>query len=98
MNKTYLVLVASIIAFLLSACGGSGLTDASQLENETWTLTSYANAGEIINLESCVYKRNDVEYAAECGQLIIPENRERPDSRLVSVPITRVKATGANPA
>ena len=41
MKIAYLILVAFIIATLLSACGGSNSIDISQLEGHTWVLTTY---------------------------------------------------------
>jgi pimeloyl-ACP methyl ester carboxylesterase len=39
----------------------------------------------------------DVEYAADCGTLVVPENRADPDSRLIALPLTRIHGTGATP-
>jgi pimeloyl-ACP methyl ester carboxylesterase len=57
-----------------------------------------AQAGDLVGLESCTYKAGDVEYAADCGTLVVPENRKSPDSRLLALPLIRVHATGPNPA
>jgi len=35
-----------------------------------------------------------VEYAAECGTLIVPENRNDPGSRLIALPVKRIPASG----
>jgi len=84
------VFVVIIFTVLLSGCKKSEAYPAE--------IPSNAKAGEIVNLESCVYKRGDVEYAADCAQLIVPENRSDPDSRLISIPVTRIRSTGGNPA
>ena len=47
-----------------------------------------------LTLEPCTYEASDIEYAAECGSLVVPENRSDPDSRLIALPVTRVLATG----
>jgi len=56
-----------------------------------------AIAGDL-DIESCVHVENEVEYAAECGTLIVPENRNDSDSRLIALPFTRIPASGAEPA
>ena len=55
-----------------------------------------AQAGDIA-LEPCDYETEDGTYAAECGTLVVPENRADPDSRLIALPVTRIKARTADP-
>jgi pimeloyl-ACP methyl ester carboxylesterase len=62
------------------------------------TVPSGAQAGELANLETCTHKASDVEYKADCGTLVVPENRGDPSSRLIALPVIRVRATGSNPA
>ena len=49
-------------------------------------------------LEPCTYKANKVECDADCGTLVVPENRADPNSRLIALPVIRVRATGGDPA
>ena len=56
-----------------------------------------AIAGDLV-IESCVHVVNEVEYAAECGTLIVPENRADSDSRVIALPVIRIPASGAEPA
>jgi pimeloyl-ACP methyl ester carboxylesterase len=42
----------------------------------------------------CVHTAGDVDYVAECGALIVPENRSDPDTRLIALPVTRIPASG----
>jgi pimeloyl-ACP methyl ester carboxylesterase len=51
-----------------------------------------------VGLEPCTYEANKVEYDADCGTLVVPENRSDPDSRLIALPVIRVRATGEDPA
>ena len=37
-------------------------------------------------------------YAADCGTLVVPENRADPHSRLIALPVTRIRARSAHPA
>jgi len=46
----------------------------------------------------CVHVAGEVAYAAECGTLIVPENRSDPDTRLIALPVTRIPAAGEVPA
>ena len=50
-----------------------------------------AAAGQITS-KPCVYKQGDTEYAAVCGLIFVPENREKPDSRLIALPYQRILA------
>ena len=50
-----------------------------------------AKAGDL-HLHACHYDTEAGSYAADCGTLIVPENRADPSSRLIAVEITRIKA------
>ena len=56
-----------------------------------------AKAGDL-TLESCEYATEDGSYAADCGTLVVPENRADPQSRLIALPVTRIRARSAHPA
>ncbi|MBT3322645.1 MAG: alpha/beta fold hydrolase [Anaerolineae bacterium] len=89
MNKTtWIFLSIATLALLLVACGG-GKTPQIDLDEAT--------AGDA-QLEPCTVKLDSEEYAADCGLLAVPENRTDAESRLISLPITRIRATGENPA
>jgi len=47
-----------------------------------------------LNLAPCIHVARDVEYAAECGTLIVPENRYDDTSRLLALPVKRIRASG----
>jgi pimeloyl-ACP methyl ester carboxylesterase len=61
------------------------------------SVPSGAKAGDLI-LHDCDYATEKGNYAADCGTLVVPENRHRADSRLIALPITRVRARSADPA
>jgi pimeloyl-ACP methyl ester carboxylesterase len=46
----------------------------------------------------CVHEAREVEYQAECGTLIVPENRNDPGSRLIALPVKRIPASSETPA
>ena len=79
-----------LIAVLLPGC--------RRAEETPITVPAGAQAGDLVSLEPCTYIRSDVEYAADCGTLVVPENRSDPNSRLIALSVIRVRATGSSPA
>jgi pimeloyl-ACP methyl ester carboxylesterase len=57
-----------------------------------------AQAGDLVDLQPCMYKAGDTEYSADCGTLVVPENRSKTDSRLIALPVIRVRALSDSPA
>jgi pimeloyl-ACP methyl ester carboxylesterase len=55
-----------------------------------------AKAGDLI-LEPCHYGTEDGSYAADCGTLVVPENRADRQSRLIALPVTRIRARSEHP-
>src|SRR5215204_567215 len=55
-----------------------------------------ASSGELI-LEPCQYAGENGSYAADCGTLVVPETRADPESRLIALPVTRIRATSEDP-
>ncbi|MFZ6027118.1 MAG: alpha/beta fold hydrolase [Chloroflexota bacterium] len=45
-----------------------------------------------------VYKTKTMTYQAETGILIVPENRANPATRLIAIPVKRIRSASANPA
>jgi pimeloyl-ACP methyl ester carboxylesterase len=56
-----------------------------------------AVAGDLL-LDPCTYSTEKGSYAADCGTLVVPENRADPQSRLIAVPVTRIRAQTDDPA
>ncbi len=56
-----------------------------------------AQAGDLV-LTPCAFKVDDKQYQADCGTLVVPENPAKADSRLIALPVTRIRATSANSA
>jgi pimeloyl-ACP methyl ester carboxylesterase len=61
------------------------------------SVPSGAKAGDLV-LHDCDYATEDGSYAADCGTLVVPENRHKADSRLIALPVTRVRARSEDPA
>ena len=56
------------------------------------SVPSGAQAGQL-KLKSCTYGKEP----ADCGTLVVPENRHDPHSRLIALPITRIRARTSHP-
>ncbi|HSR31127.1 MAG TPA: alpha/beta hydrolase [Anaerolineae bacterium] len=91
-NSRNMIIISSIalLSLMLAACGSA--------KEAPVTVPAGAPAGDLVGLEPCTYKAGDVEYAADCGTLVVPENRADPNSRLIALPVIRVRATSDNPA
>ena len=55
-----------------------------------------AHAGQLI-LHSCSYNTEQGAADADCGTLVVRENRADPHSRLIALPVTRIRAHSAHP-
>jgi len=56
-----------------------------------------AEAGELTDLEPCTVSTEDGSYRADCATLVVPENRRDPRSRLIALPVTRIRSTSSLP-
>jgi pimeloyl-ACP methyl ester carboxylesterase len=63
----------------------------------TVSLPKGALAGDLL-LDPCTYSTEDGNYAADCGTLVVPENPADPQSRLIAVQVTRIRAQTDEPA
>jgi len=93
MKTNYLLInVVLLTALSLAGCGVKEIAPLIVPEG--------AQAGNLTGLKDCEFqsKGRKVTYAAECGTLVVPENWDKPDSRLIALPVTRVPARGANHA
>jgi hypothetical protein len=45
-----------------------------------------------LSLEPCDYPIENGNYAAGCGTIVVPENRADPHSRLIALPVIRIRA------
>jgi len=92
--KTTNLLIASLlfVALLLAGCSTK---NAPVLE-----VPESAQAGDLTGLKECEFQPegSKTKYAAECGTLVVPENWDKADSRLIALPVVRIPATGPNPA
>jgi pimeloyl-ACP methyl ester carboxylesterase len=91
-TNRFLVNLIFLITLLLAACGAK--------ETAPLAVPAGAQAGELVGLKDCEFpsEGSKVKYAAECGTLVVPENWDKADSRLIALPVVRIPATGTNPA
>lgn len=95
MSRTFTA--ARVVAVALVAVGTLGLAyiHFSTGPNPV-SVPSGAHAGQL-RLHSCHYSTEDGSYAADCGTLVVPENRHDANSRLIALPVTRIRARSAHP-
>ena len=55
-----------------------------------------AHAGQL-TMHPCTYPTENGAYRADCGTLVVPEDRADPRSRLIALPVTRVLARSSHP-
>jgi pimeloyl-ACP methyl ester carboxylesterase len=85
---TGLLLIAILalgLAYVKASSGGSKVS-----------VPAGAKAGQL-SLHPCHYGTEQGSYAADCGTLVVPENRANPGSRLIGVKVIRIKARSAHP-
>jgi pimeloyl-ACP methyl ester carboxylesterase len=92
--KTNYILIALVLiaALLLVGCGSE--------DTPVPAVPDGAQAGDLTELEACEFNgtSSKTKYAAECSTLVVPENWDKPGSRLIALPVMRIPARGANPA
>src|SRR6266516_5199757 len=64
--------------------------------NDAVSVPSGAHAGQL-KLHSCHYATENGSYRADCGTLVVRENRHEADSRLIALPVTRIRSRSAKP-
>ncbi len=55
-----------------------------------------AHAGQL-TMHPCTYSTEKGAYRADCGTLVVPEDRAEPRSRLIALPVTRILARSSHP-
>src|SRR4051794_34621314 len=63
---------------------------------ESISLPAGAKVGQL-TLEPCSFPTEKGSYPADCGSLVVPDNRANPGSRLIALPVTRIRAHAAHP-
>ncbi|MGH2387924.1 MAG: hypothetical protein ACRDIE_06925, partial [Chloroflexota bacterium] len=89
---------ARIIALIVIALGVLGLVYL-RLTGGTSAVSvpSGVHAGQV-KLTPCNYTTEKGSSSADCGTLVVPENRTNPHSRLIALPVIRIRATSVHPS
>jgi pimeloyl-ACP methyl ester carboxylesterase len=87
---------ARIVALALIGLAMAGLAYLRFAPDSSVSVPNAARAGDL-SLHPCTYDTEKGSYAADCGTLVVPENRGDPQSRLIALPVTRIKARSQNP-
>ena len=89
---------ARIIALTFIALGVLGLVYLRLTSGTSAvSIPAGAHAGQL-KLTPCKYTTEKGSSSADCGTLIVPENRHNPHSRLIALPVIRIRATSAHPS
>jgi pimeloyl-ACP methyl ester carboxylesterase len=95
--KTKALGPARIVALTVIALVALGLTYVHfATGNGSVSVPSGAQAGQL-TLHDCDYLTENGNYEADCGTLVVRENRHKADSRLIALPVTRIRARSAEP-
>jgi pimeloyl-ACP methyl ester carboxylesterase len=65
-------------------------------EGQSVSVPQGARVGDLI-LKPCSFPTEAGSYAADCGTLVVPENRADAQSRLIALPVTRIPARSDQP-
>src|ERR671931_881759 len=88
---------ARIVALALLTLIAFGLVYLHfSLGSDRVSVPSGAKAGQL-KLHPCHYGTENGSYRADCGTLVVRENRHEADSRLIALPVKRIRARFANP-
>ena len=86
-----------VIALVLVAVAVAGLAYLRFApDSATVSVPAGARAGQL-TLERCTYATEDGKLPADCGTLVVPENRAKPGSRLIALPVKRIRARSGRP-
>src|SRR5262245_12357361 len=85
---TGLMLIAVLVLGLAYVKASSG--------EDKMTVPAGAKAGQLA-LHPCHYGTEQGSRAADCGTLVVHENRHDPHTRLIALPVTRIHAQSATP-
>src|SRR5450755_2101200 len=86
-----------IVALLVTIVLLTGLTYLGVSSTpETVSVPQGAHAGQL-TMHPCTYATEQGAMPADCGTLVVPENRASSKSRLIALPVTRILARSSHP-
>src|SRR5258708_40059585 len=96
-RTTHIVTPARIVALALIAVLLGGLAYLRVGSGAPSTVVPAGARAGNMSLQRCTYATEKGNYNADCGTLVVPENRANPRSRLIALPVTRIRATTDHP-
>ena len=88
---------ARIVALLVTIVLLTGLTYLRvSSSSAAISVPQGAHAGQL-TMHPCTYPTENGGYRADCGTLVVPEDRADPRSRLIALPVTRILARSSHP-
>jgi pimeloyl-ACP methyl ester carboxylesterase len=87
---------ARVVALLATIVLLTGLTYLGVSSSSPETVPQGAHAGQL-TMHSCTYPTENGGYRANCGTLVVPENRADTRSRLIALPVTQILARSSHP-
>jgi uncharacterized membrane protein YdfJ with MMPL/SSD domain/pimeloyl-ACP methyl ester carboxylesterase len=88
--------LARILGLMLIGVLVLGLAYLRLAPDHRVSVPAGAKAGDLI-LKPCSYATEKGSYTADCGTLVVPENRADAQSRLIALPVKRIRARSAHP-
>jgi pimeloyl-ACP methyl ester carboxylesterase len=95
-RTTRSVTPARIVALVLIGLTVAGLALVGFSGADRVSVPKGAQAGDLI-LDRCTYATDDGGFDADCGTLVVSENPSDPQSRLIALPVTRIRALSEHP-
>src|SRR4051794_38022283 len=89
---------ARILALLLIAAAVAGLAHTRARHPAGWAAVPAGGHAGQLSLKPCTYRTEHGDINADCGTLVVPENRADRNSRLIALPVTRIRSRSAHPA
>ena len=97
-SKQRIWTIGRIVALLAIAVAVAGLAHIRSGHPAGYAaVPDGAHAGQL-ELKPCTYPTEKGDVKADCGTLVVPENRADPKSRLIAVPVTRIRSRSPIPA
>jgi hypothetical protein len=93
---TRAVTPARTVALLLVGLAVAGLALLGLSGDDRLSVPKGAQAGDLV-LDRCTYATEDGGYDADCGTLVVSENPADPHTRLIALPVTRIRALSSHP-
>ena len=97
MKRARVFTATRIVALAVIGVLAIGLVYLGLGGEETVSVPAGAEAGDL-TMHSCTYETEAGPMSADCGTLVVPENREDPAEGLIALPVTRIRARSDRPA